>query len=63
MLQNHDKYGLPNEEFVKDMPTLITIQGQNRAAVMITTLHEEAGVPRSRAGGNSDIDLFEGDGE
>ncbi|CAM9255492.1 unnamed protein product [Laminaria digitata] len=40
---------------------MITVQGQNRAAVMTSVLAETVGVSRDRAGGFREIALFEGD--
>ena len=55
--------GQPNDAYVVKLPTLITPQGQNRAAVMISVFAEKFGLPKSRGGRHGNTDLFVGEGE
>lgn len=53
----------PNAAFVDAAPRMITIQGQNRAAMMISVFADEFGLDKSRGGRYGHTPLFEGDGE
>ncbi|CAN0350392.1 unnamed protein product [Ectocarpus sp. 12 AP-2014] len=49
---------LPSNEFVSAAPSLITPQGQNRAAMAIIALAGDLGCPLSRAGAFGESNLF-----
>lgn len=62
-LQDVDAAGVPNWGYVDMLPSMITLQGQNRAAITISALANKFGLPKHRGGRHGEINLFEGDGE
>lgn len=62
-LQNFNKSGSPNKAFKDSAPKMITIQGQNRAAMAISVFAEELGIDKAHGGRFGGIQLFEDDGE
>lgn len=62
-LQVVDMGGIPNAAYVEKLPVFITVQGQNRAAVMISVFANKFGFSTSRGGRHGGAPLFEGDGE
>lgn len=62
-LEDPNVGGVPNEAFVKKTPSMITIQGENRAAITISVFAQAYGLSKDRAGRWGNTELFDGDGE
>lgn len=50
----------PNEAYVEKTPSMITVQGQNRAAMTISVFAQAYGLPKHRAGRCGSTELFDG---
>lgn len=61
--QDPDVGGVPNEAYVKNTPSMITVQGQNRAAIAISVFAQAYGLSKDRAGRCGKTKLFFGEGE
>lgn len=62
-LQDPEVGGVPDEAYVKDTPSMITVQGQNRAAIAISVFAQDFGLSKDRAGREGGTELFSGGSE